>query len=146
MDYDRILQELSISDANIITTKAAKEAGISRAMLFKLCMGGSLQRIAKGQYILADQMPDELLSVRLRTVYLTFSYETALFCTASQAARPLSTASPLPPIRSLTCAPGGVQGLLHQYQVEIRRDNGRVMQMEKACQREHTSSGIWARF
>lgn len=79
MDCDRILKALSTRGANMITTKAAEEAGISRAMLSKLCREGRLQRIAKGQYIMADDMPDEMLSISLRTEHLVFSHETALF-------------------------------------------------------------------
>ena len=79
MDRERILNTLSKNGADVITTKAAEEAGISRAMLSKLCREGRLQRIARGQYMLSDEMPDELLSISLRTENLVFSHETALF-------------------------------------------------------------------
>ena len=79
MNYDFILKELSEQGNNIITTVAAEAAGISRAMLSELYKGGKIQRIAKGQYMLADDMPDELLSISLRTEHLIFSHETALF-------------------------------------------------------------------
>lgn len=79
MNYEPILKELSEQGNNMITTAAAEAAGISRAMLSKLCKGGKIQRIAKGQYMLADDMPDELLSISLRTEHLIFSHETALF-------------------------------------------------------------------
>lgn len=79
MNYELILKELSDQGNNIITTAAAEAAGISRAMLSKLCKGGKIQRIAKGQYMLSDDMPDELLSISLRTEHLIFSHETALF-------------------------------------------------------------------
>ena len=51
MDHERILNTLSKNGTDMITTKAAEEAGISRAMLSKLCREGRLQRIARGQYI-----------------------------------------------------------------------------------------------
>lgn len=79
MDHDRILNTLSKNGTDIIKTKAAEESGISRAMLSKLCKTGRLQRIARGQYILADAMPDEMVSISLRTENLVFSHETALF-------------------------------------------------------------------
>ena len=79
MDNIDLLRELSDQGGNIITTKAAEEAGISRAMLSKLCKAGKIQRITKGQYMLVDDMPDELLSLSLRTEHLVFSHETALF-------------------------------------------------------------------
>jgi predicted transcriptional regulator of viral defense system len=79
MNYDTLLKELSKQRNNIITTAAAEAVGISRAMLSKLCKEGKIQRIAKGQYMLVDEMPDELLSISLRTERLVFSHETALF-------------------------------------------------------------------
>lgn len=79
MNYEAILTELSEQGNNIITTAAAEAVGISRAMLSKLCKEGKIQRIAKGQYMLVDEMPDELLSINLRTERLVFSHETALF-------------------------------------------------------------------
>lgn len=79
MNYEQVLQELSQQGRTIITTKAAEAAGISRAMLYKLTKAGSLQRIAQGQYMLAQEMPDELLSISLRSANMVFSHETALF-------------------------------------------------------------------
>ena len=79
MNYETILKELSEQGNNIITTAAAEAVGISRAMLSKLCKEGKIQRIAKGQYMLVDEIPDELLSISLRTERLVFSHETALF-------------------------------------------------------------------
>ena len=79
MNYDTLLKELSKQRNNIITTAAAEAVGISRAMLSKLCKEDKIQRIAKGQYMLVDEMPDELLSISLRTERLVFSHETALF-------------------------------------------------------------------
>ena len=79
MNEKKLLQQLSEQGGNIITTKAAEAAGISRAMLSKLCKAGTIQRIAQGQYMLVEDMPDELLSISLRTENLVFSHETALF-------------------------------------------------------------------
>lgn len=79
MDYTRILQDLSRQGNHIITTKEGEAAGISRAMLSKLTKEGKIQRIAKGQYMLIDEISDELLSISLRTEHLIFSHETALF-------------------------------------------------------------------
>ena len=79
MTVKELLHQLAEQGGNIITTKAAETAGISRAMLSKLCKAGTIQRIAQGQYMLVDDMPDELLSISLRTENLVFSHETALF-------------------------------------------------------------------
>lgn len=79
MNEKELFHQLAEQGGNIITTKAAEAAGISRAMLSKMCKAGRIQRIAKGQYMLVDDMPDELLSISLRTENLVFSHETALF-------------------------------------------------------------------
>ena len=79
MNYEFRLKELTKQENNIITTSAAEAVGISRAMLSKLCKKGKIQRIAQGQYILVDGIPDELFSISLRTEHLVFSHETALF-------------------------------------------------------------------
>ena len=79
MDFNQMLRELSGQGGGIISTKAAETAGISRAMLSKLCRQGRLHRIARGQYSLENELPDELLSLSLRTEQLVFSHETALF-------------------------------------------------------------------
>ncbi len=79
MNCDQILQELSVHGGGIISTRAAEAAGISRAMLSRLCQAGRLQRIAMGQYTLTDEMPDDFLSISLRTEHLIFSHESALF-------------------------------------------------------------------
>lgn len=79
MNEKEFLQQLPKQGSYIITTKAAEASGISRAMLSKLCKAGTIQRIAQGQYMLVEDMPDELLSISLRTENLVFSHETALF-------------------------------------------------------------------
>lgn len=79
MNENELLKKLAEQGGNIITTKAAEAAGISRSVLYKRSKEGKIQRIAQGQYMLADDMPDELLSISLRTEHLVFSHETALF-------------------------------------------------------------------
>ena len=48
-------------------------------MLYKLCKNEKIHRIVKGQYILPDEMEDELLSISKRSDQIIFSHETALF-------------------------------------------------------------------
>lgn len=79
MDRIARLQDLAAKNGGIIVTKAASDAGFSRQVLAKLCINGVLQRVARGQYILADEMQDELLSIAKRSANLIFSHETALF-------------------------------------------------------------------
>ena len=78
MDYKKVLQSLSDQNQGIITTQAALDAGISWAMMSKLCEVGTIQRIAMGQYMIADDIPDELLSIHLRTEHLVFSRDCTL--------------------------------------------------------------------
>lgn len=79
MDYINELAAIAKSHGGIIETKIAAEHGISKAMLYKLCKEEKLHRIVKGQYILPDDMQDELLSISMRSENIIFSHETALF-------------------------------------------------------------------
>ena len=79
MEHRETLYQISKTAGGIISVSAAMAMGISRATLSKLCGQGMLQRIGRGQYILPGELPDELLSLSLRTEHLIFSHETALF-------------------------------------------------------------------
>lgn len=79
MDYMTELAAIAESHGGIIETKVAAQYGISRAMLSKLCKAERIHRIANGQYVLPDDMQDELLSISKRSEKLIFSHETALF-------------------------------------------------------------------
>ena len=79
MDYIAELVAIAKSNGGIIETKTAAENGISKAMLYKLCKKNKIHRIIKGQYILPDDMQDELLSISNRSQRIIFSHETALY-------------------------------------------------------------------
>lgn len=79
MDFLKELAAIAKENGGIIENKAALDCGISRAMLSKLYSTGVIHRISRGQYVLADEMQDELLSLSRRSQYLIFSHETALF-------------------------------------------------------------------
>lgn len=79
MDCMAELVAIAKSHGGIIETKIAAQHGISRMTLSALCKKGELCRIAKGQYILPDELQDELLSISLRSDKVLFSHETALF-------------------------------------------------------------------
>lgn len=79
MDYIAELTAIAKSHGGIVETKIAAEHGISKAMLCKLCKENKIHRIVKGQYILPDDMQDELLSISKRSANIIFSHETALF-------------------------------------------------------------------
>ena len=79
MDYMTELAAIAKAYGGIIETKVAARQGISKAMLYKLCKQEKIHRIVKGQYILPDDMQDELLSISNRSDKLIFSHETALY-------------------------------------------------------------------
>lgn len=79
MDYIAELTAIAKSHGGIVETKIAAEYGISKAMLYKLCKENKIHRIVKGQYILPDDMQDELFSISKRSANIIFSHETALF-------------------------------------------------------------------
>ena len=79
MDYMTELTAIAKTHGGIIETKIAAQRGISKAMLYKLCKEDKIHRIVKGQYILPDDMQDELLAISNRSEKIIFSHETALF-------------------------------------------------------------------
>lgn len=79
MDFLKVLIAIAEKNGGIIENKTALESGISRAVLSKLYSTGVVHRISRGQYVLANEMQDELLSLSRRSQYIIFSHETALF-------------------------------------------------------------------
>ena len=79
MDYNAELAAIAKEYGGIIDTKISEQRGISKAMLSKLCKENRIHRIVRGQYILPDEMEDELLSISKRSDQIIFSHETALF-------------------------------------------------------------------
>ncbi len=79
MNYTTELAAIAKLHGGIIETKIAAQHGISKAMLHKLCKENKIHRIVKGQYILPNDMQDELLSISKRSQNIIFSHETALY-------------------------------------------------------------------
>ena len=79
MDFMIKLTDIAQRYGGIIETKIAEQHGISKAMLSKLCKDNKIHRIVRGQYILIDDIQDELFSISKRTENMIFSHETALF-------------------------------------------------------------------
>ena len=78
-DYIAELTDIAKANGGMIETKKAAEHGISKAMLSKLYQQEKLQRIAHGQYILPNEIEDELYAIDRRSNRIIFSHETALF-------------------------------------------------------------------
>lgn len=79
MDSLQKLRELASENGGIIETKRAENLGVTRSVLSKLCKSGKIQRIVNGQYVLPDDIQDELLSIGKRSNQAVFSHETALY-------------------------------------------------------------------
>lgn len=79
MNYMTELAAIAKDHGGIIESKIAAQHGISKAMLYKLCKEDKIIRIVKGQYILPDDLQDDLLSIANRSEKIIFSHETALF-------------------------------------------------------------------
>lgn len=79
MDFMTELIAIASKHGGIIETKVAAEHGVSKSMLSKMCKENKIHRIAQGQYILPDDMQDELFSISKRSTQIIFSHETALF-------------------------------------------------------------------
>ena len=79
MDYMTELAAIAQGHGGIIETKTAVAHGISKAMLSKLCRENKIHRVVQGQYILPEDLQDELLSISKRSAQVIFSHETALF-------------------------------------------------------------------
>lgn len=73
------IEKVAKANNNFIQTSQVEELGISRPMLKKYSDAGKLERIRKGLYILAGELPDEYALLQLRSKYAVFSYGTALF-------------------------------------------------------------------
>jgi predicted transcriptional regulator of viral defense system len=79
MNANRKISSLLNEKNGLIRTADAVNAGISRATLSQLAKDGKIERIAHGQYIQSDDLPDELYLLQQRSKKIVFSHETALF-------------------------------------------------------------------
>lgn len=104
MDYMSELTAIAQRHGGIIQTTIAAQKGISKAMLHKLCKEGKILRIVKGQYILPDDLQDELLSISQRSNRIVFSHETALYLHGLSDRTPFEHTITAPS----GCAPSGV--------------------------------------
>jgi predicted transcriptional regulator of viral defense system len=74
-----IIEKLIHDNGGVVHTAEVLSAGLSKTTLSKLESGGRIVRVARGQYILPDELPDELYLWQLRVPRLVYSHETALF-------------------------------------------------------------------
>jgi predicted transcriptional regulator of viral defense system len=79
MNFMQELKIIAAENGGIIETKVAAQHGISRSLLAKMCKQNKIYRIVNGQYILPDEIQDELLSISKRSDKIILSHETALY-------------------------------------------------------------------
>ena len=73
-----ILKSLTENN-NIVTTAEVLSLGFSKQLLVNYVRSGLLERVRHGVYILPDSLHDEMYTLMLRSEYIIFSHETALF-------------------------------------------------------------------
>jgi predicted transcriptional regulator of viral defense system len=74
-----IVENLIKNNGGFVSTADVIAAGLSKTTLSKLARNGQLVRVARGQYVLPDELPDELYLWQLRMPHMVYSHETALF-------------------------------------------------------------------
>lgn len=102
MEIMNILVKLSKDNHGIISTKAAVEKGVSRAMLSKVAMKNEIIRIVNGQYILASEIEDEMFSLSCRSEVIIFSHESALFLNGISERTPFEHTLTIPSSKKLS--------------------------------------------
>ena len=74
-----LILESLVENNNMITTSEVKTLGFSRQLLLKYVRSGLLERVRQGVYVLADTVHDDMYTLMLRSEYIIFSHESALF-------------------------------------------------------------------
>ena len=80
MDYNNeSLKGLIEINDGVISAAELKQAGIDRITLYALMAGNILKKESHGNYVLADNEPDEYKVIQNRSEKLIYSHGTALF-------------------------------------------------------------------
>ena len=74
-----IIMKSMAENKNMITTAEVLSLGFSKQLLLKYVQAGLLERIRQGVYILPDAIHDDMYTMMLRSEYIVFSHESALF-------------------------------------------------------------------
>ena len=96
-----ILKEIAYANNGLILTRTKKKNGVSRASLSKLCKSGKISRVAIGQYVLSDDLNDEMFSLGLRSKWIIFSHESALFLNGISERTPFEHTVTIPSSKTL---------------------------------------------
>lgn len=96
-----ILKAISNTNNGLILTKKAVDNGVSRASLSQLCKDGKISRVAVGQYILSEDLNDEMFSLGIRSNMIIFSHESALFLNGISERTPFEHTVTIPSSKTL---------------------------------------------
>ena len=102
MNFLEILKEISNTNNGLILTKNAVDRGVNRASLSQLCKDGKISRIAVGQYVLSEDLNDEMLSLGIRSSFIIFSHESALFLNGISERTPFEHTVTIPTSKTLS--------------------------------------------
>ena len=97
---DKLLYEMKKNN-NIITTARALEIGVSKSLLSKYTKSGLIERVRQGIYILPDSIHDDMYTLMLRSEYIIFSHESALFLLGLSDRTPFEHSVTIPSDKSL---------------------------------------------
>lgn len=80
MDYSiESLKMIIESNDGIASAKQLSDEGVSRIALYKALLSGTIIKESHGNYVLADNQPDEYRMIQNRSPKMIYSYGTALF-------------------------------------------------------------------
>lgn len=74
-----IMAVINSNGNKMITTIEITSLGYSRTLISKYVKAGLLERVRQGVYVVADSVHDDMYTLMLRSRYIIFSHDTALF-------------------------------------------------------------------
>lgn len=74
-----IMAVINSNGNKMITTIEITSLGYSRTLISKYVKAGLLERVRQGVYVVTDSVHDDMYTLMLRSRYIIFSHDTALF-------------------------------------------------------------------
>jgi len=79
MSKQELLNELLKTNGEVLLTRQAEKAGLSRKLLSLAVQSGKLERVAHGVYISPDAFDDFMYRIQMKSPSAIYSHETALY-------------------------------------------------------------------
>lgn len=98
--FDKLVCEMKKNNS-MITSARALEIGVSKSLLSKYTKLGLIERVRQGVYILPDSIHDDMYTLMLRSEYIVFSHESALFLLGLSDRTPFKHSVTIPSNKSL---------------------------------------------